>query len=57
MIIDWNHYRIKTIHNGNQTIWKEFKARNFFNEFRFMSPCDELEFDLKGYIEDTIMFN
>lgn len=57
MIIDWNHYRIKTIHNGNPTIWKKFKARSFFNEFRFMSPCDEWEFDSKGYIEDTIMFN
>lgn len=57
MIIDWNHYRIKTIHNGISTIWKAFKARNFFNEFRFMSPCDEWEFNSKGYIEDAIMFN
>lgn len=50
MIIDWNHYRIKTIYNGIQSIWKKFKSRNFFNEFRFTTPCEDWEIDSKGYI-------
>lgn len=50
MIIDWSHYRIKTIYNGIQSIWRKFRSHNFFNEFRFTTPCEDWEIDSKGYI-------
>lgn len=41
IIIDWNHYRIKYYTNNiNVGKWQKITANEFYNKFRFLTPCE-----------------
>ena len=54
LIIDWTHYRYKKMFRSYNTVWHQFKMDEFYREFRFTSPCDDLELESKGYLVDAV---
>lgn len=54
LIVDWTHYRFKTIYNGFESIWNKFKVNEFTKKYRWITPCEEWEVDSKGYIFGAI---
>jgi len=54
LIVDWAHYRFKTIYNGFESTWHKFKASEFTQNYRWITPCEEWEVDSKGYIVGAI---
>ena len=54
LIIDWKHYRYKKMFRSYNTVWHQFKMDEFYREFRFTSPCDDLELESKGYLVDAV---
>lgn len=54
IIVDWAHYRFKTIYNGFESTWHKFKVDEFTQNYRWITPCEEWEVDSKGYIVGAI---
>jgi hypothetical protein len=50
IIIDWKHYQIKYHVNGYESKWKQFKSSEFWNHFRFSTPCEDWEIEAYGHI-------
>lgn len=53
LIVDWKSRRYKTYVNGYQSNWIRFKISEWWDHFRFSSPCEDWELESKGAISDA----
>ncbi len=51
IIIDWKCYRIKYHVNGYESKWQRFRLSEFWDRFRFTTPCEDLEIETHGHIQ------
>jgi len=50
IIIDWKKYQIKYRISGYESKWQQFRSGEFWNHFRFTTPCEDLEIEAYGHI-------
>lgn len=50
IVIDWKRYRIKYHLNGFESKWSQFRSNEFWQLFRFTTPCEDWEIQAYGHI-------
>jgi hypothetical protein len=50
IVIDWKRYKLKRYIDGIESVWRTFKSSEFWQHFRFTTPCEDWEIQAYGHI-------